>query len=129
MLPEAINVLMLVVEAFDRLHIPYLVGGSMASALHGVTRSTIDANLIAEIEPEQVQALAEMLGDDFYADEEMIVDAVLHRSSFNLIHLKTMLKVDILWIFSFARTALSTRLNSSAGKNRYFQSTRVKKLS
>jgi hypothetical protein len=95
MLPEAVGVVMLVVEAFDRLHIPYLLGGSMASALHGVTRSTLDADMVAEIEPEQAQALAEMLGGDFYADEEMILDAIIHRSSFNLIHLKTMFKVDV----------------------------------
>lgn len=95
MLPEAVNVLMLVVEAFDRLHIPYLIGGSMASALHGVTRSTIDADLIAEIKPEQAHAVVQMLGEDFYVDEEMILDAILHKGSFNLIHLKTMFKVDV----------------------------------
>lgn len=34
MLPESISVLMLVVvDDFNRLQIPYLVGGSMASAL------------------------------------------------------------------------------------------------
>jgi hypothetical protein len=53
MLPEAVGVMMIVVEAFDRLHIPYLIGGSMASALHGVTRSTIDADMVPEIEPDQ----------------------------------------------------------------------------
>ena len=95
MLPEAVGVMMLVVEAFDRLHIPYLIGGSMASALHGVTRSTIDADMVAEIELEQARPLIEILRNDFYADEEMILDAVLHRSSFNLIHLKTMFKVDV----------------------------------
>jgi hypothetical protein len=95
MLPEAVGVMMLVVEAFDRLHIRYLVGGSMASALHGVTRSTLDADLVAELEPSQVNALIKELDNDFYIDEGMIQDAISHRSSFNLIHLKTMFKVDV----------------------------------
>jgi len=95
MLPEAVNVLMLVVEAFDRLHIPYLIGGSMASALHGVTRSTIDADLVAAIMPEQAHTVVQVLSGDFYVDEETILDAILHQSSFNLIHLKTMFKVDV----------------------------------
>lgn len=95
MLPEAIGVVMLVVDAFDRLQIPYLIGGSMASALHGVTRSTLDADIVAELKPEQAKSLVTLLGEDFYVDEEMIIDAVLHRSSFNLIHLKTMFKVDV----------------------------------
>lgn len=95
MLPEAVGVMMQVVEAFDRLHIPYLVGGSMASTLHGVTRSTIDVDIVAEIYPEQARPLVDILEGDFYIDEEMILDAIIHQSSFNLIHLKTMFKVDV----------------------------------
>jgi len=95
MLPESVSVLMLVVDIFERLQVPYLIGGSMASALYGVTRSTLDADMVADLHQEQVGALAKALGDDFYADEEMIRDAILHISSFNLIHLKTMFKVDV----------------------------------
>jgi hypothetical protein len=51
--------------------------------------------MVADLHQEQVGALAKALGDDFYADEEMIRDAILHISGFNLIHLKTMFKVDV----------------------------------
>src|SRR6202035_5021385 len=37
-----------VVRAFDHLDIPYALGGSMASSIHGVTRFTRDADLTAE---------------------------------------------------------------------------------
>ena len=46
MLPESVSVLMSVVAVFDRLSIPYLVGGSMASAFYGVARSTLDADIV-----------------------------------------------------------------------------------
>lgn len=95
MLPESVSVMMLVVEVFKHLQIPYLVGGSMASALYGVARSTLDADMVAEIHLEEVGALVKALGDDFYADEEMIRDAIRHPGSFNLIHLTTMFKVDV----------------------------------
>lgn len=95
MLPEAVSVMMLVIDVFERLQIPYFVGGSMASALHGVARSTLDADMVAEIRLEQAGALVKTLGDDFYADEEMISDAIRHQGSFNLIHLATMFKVDV----------------------------------
>ena len=36
--------MMFVVSVFERLHIPYLIGGSIASALHGVARSTLDSD-------------------------------------------------------------------------------------
>jgi hypothetical protein len=95
MLPESVSVLMLVVGIFEHLRIPYLIGGSMASALYGVARSTLDVDIVAELHQEQVDALVKALGDDFYADDEMIRDAIRHRSSFNLIHLKTIFKVDV----------------------------------
>jgi hypothetical protein len=86
---------MSVVEVFERLDIPYLVCGSMASALYGVARSTMDADIVADIRQEQVEAMIIALGDVYYADAEMIHDAISHRSSFNLIHLTTMFKVDV----------------------------------
>jgi len=94
-LPESVSVLMAVVDVFERLQIPYMVAGSMASALYGVARSTLDADVVAVFSPEQVGSLVEALGKDFYADDEMIYDAIYHRSSFNLIHLETMFKVDV----------------------------------
>jgi hypothetical protein len=95
MLPESVSVLMSVVAVFERLHIPYLVGGSMASALYGVARSTLDADIVADIRQDQVSALVAALGEDFYADDQMIRGAIEHRGSFNLIHLTTMFKVDV----------------------------------
>jgi hypothetical protein len=95
MLPESVSVLMMVVAVFERLHIPYLVGGSMASALYGVARSTLDADIVADIGLGQARELVEALGADFYTNEEMIRGAIEQRSSFNLIHLETMFKVDV----------------------------------
>jgi hypothetical protein len=63
----------------------------MTSALYGVARSTLDA----DIREEQVGLLVAALGDDFYADDEMIRGAIQHRGIFNLIHLNTMFKVDV----------------------------------
>ena len=37
----------------------------------------------------------EGLKNAFYVDEEMIVDAVERRASFNVIHLQTMIKLDV----------------------------------
>lgn len=95
MVPESISVLMVVAAVFERLGIPYLVGGSMASAIYGVARSTLDADIVADIRLGQASELMEALGMDFYADEEMIRSAIEHHGSFNLIHFETMFKVDI----------------------------------
>ena len=95
MLTEPIRVTLLVVEALNGLNIPYFVGGSLATAVHGVARATMDVDLIADVRAEHVQPLVRALGSDFYADAEMIRDAVRGRSSFNVIHKPTMFKVDV----------------------------------
>ena len=83
------------VSVFDELEIPYFIGGSVASSVHGSPRSTLDADLVASLSREQVDALADRLSSAFYADREMIDDAVERRASFNVIHLETVMKVDV----------------------------------
>ncbi len=95
MITEPIAVTLLVVEVFDRLGIPYLIGGSLASALHGVVRTTLDTDLVADVKFEQVDSFVETLGEAFYVDAGAIRDAIARRSSFNMIHLETMFKVDV----------------------------------
>jgi hypothetical protein len=95
MLTEPVAVMLLVAEALEDLGIPYLVGGSMASAVHGVYRATADADLVAEMRPDHVAPLVARLGPDFYVDDEDIRDAIARRRSFNVVHLDTMFKVDI----------------------------------
>ncbi len=46
MMPEPIRVTLLVTEALDALNVPYLVGGSLASAMYGVPRATMGADII-----------------------------------------------------------------------------------
>jgi hypothetical protein len=62
---------------FDALAIPYFVGGSMAIPLYGLWRQTNDADLVADIAPDQIEPLARDLEKDFYADEEMMRSALL----------------------------------------------------
>ena len=72
MLPEPVAVTLLVIEALDTLDVPYLIGGSLASAVHGVARATMDPDLGAGLRPEHAQPLAQALADAFYVDVESI---------------------------------------------------------
>ena len=95
MLSEPIAVTLLVIEALEALNVPYLIGGSLASAVHGVARATADTDLVTDLRPEHAEPLAEALIGAFYVDTKAIQDAVRHRNSFNVIHLETMFKVDL----------------------------------
>jgi hypothetical protein len=84
-----------VVRQLERLGVAYAIGGSLASAAWGVVRATLDADIIAELRSEHADPFVAALGQDFYVDPESVRRAIANRSSFNLVHLDTMFKVDV----------------------------------
>lgn len=92
---EPIAVTLQVIDVLESLAVPYLIGGSVASALHGVARTTLDSDLVADLQQKQVPNFVNQLQKLFYLDEMSIYNAIQHHSSFNLIDLETMFKVDI----------------------------------
>lgn len=93
--PDIVAAVEPVVKAFEKLGVPYYIGGSVASSAYGVARATLDVDMVSDLKPEHVHPLVEMLESDYYIDEKMILDAIHRSSSFNLMHLETMLKVDV----------------------------------
>ncbi len=79
----------------ERLSVPYLISGSVASAVHGAFRSTLNTDLVVDLPVDRAGLLAEALTGSFYVDVESILTAIVDRSHFNLIHLETMFRVDI----------------------------------
>ena len=55
MLNEPVAVTMVVIDALNALEIPYLIGGSLASSVHGVIRTTMDVDLVAGLGLEHVE--------------------------------------------------------------------------
>jgi len=94
-LPEVIAITLRVVEVLSRLGIPYVIGGSLASSVRGVPRSTLDVDLVAEVSEAHADSLALALGPDFYADPDAIRAAIRRGHSFNIVYLATAFKVDI----------------------------------
>lgn len=90
-----LTVMVLVKEAFEELNVPYLVGGSVASSIHGMPRTTQDVDFVAAMTAEQVPPFVAALQDECYVDADMIYDAIRTKSSFNILHLATMHKADV----------------------------------
>jgi hypothetical protein len=96
MLSESDVVVQKLAEAFEELGIDYMVGGSVASSIHGIPRFTQDVDMIARFgEEPKIEALARRLEDEFYVDVDLIRDAIANHSSFNVIYLLTMTKADV----------------------------------
>ena len=84
---DVIEALSPLVEAFDRLGITYYIGGSVSSSLHGMARQSQDVDVIADIRPDQVRALVQVLQSDYYVDEQAWQAAIRHGHLYNVIHL------------------------------------------
>jgi hypothetical protein len=79
----------------DRLGIPYVIGGSMASSARGVARATLDVDIVAAILATQTERFAHELGGEWYADADQMRQAIAARRAFNVIHISLGNKVDI----------------------------------
>ena len=84
-----------VIEVFDRLGAAYSVGGSIASALAGEPRSTLDVDIVVDLTPTDAEALAASLQSEFYLDADRLHHAVATCGSVNLIHVKSSTKIDL----------------------------------
>jgi len=92
---DIIEALSKVIECFDRLGITYYIGGSLASSAYGTARATMDVDLVSNVKMSQVDDLVQSLEADYYISAEMIREAIRRHASFNLIHLETMIKIDV----------------------------------
>lgn len=92
---EPVEVTLKVTGVLEKLGVPYLIGGSLASTLYGMVRTTQDSDIIAEMRAEHLQPFVSALQDEFYVDDEMIAESIQRNSSFNIIHRETMFKVDV----------------------------------
>ena len=93
--PDILVAITPLVEVLEELGVTYHIGGSVASSIYGLPRLTIDVDIIVDLRLEHVRPLVIRLQTEYYIDEDMIWDAIRRRSSFNVIHLETMLKVDV----------------------------------
>ncbi len=92
---EFVAALQPVVAAMNSLQIRHYVGGSVASSYHGAVRSTMDIDLVCDMQEDQIPAFLSLLSHDFYFSESAIRQAIRRRSCFNLIHYGTSFKVDV----------------------------------
>ncbi len=95
MISEPVRVALWVSDILESLDIDYFVGGSIASSIYGELRATQDIDMVVALQPNHIEAFTLALSNHFYFDQEDITQAVAHPSSFNIIHLETMIKVDI----------------------------------
>lgn len=115
---DVLDALTPVVEALEALGVAYRVGGSVATSAYGMPRSTLDVDLVCDLRSEQIAPLVAQLAHDYYVDAEMIRTALVARRSFNVIHLATMVKVDVFVVKdrAFDQAAFARHVTDTLGE-------------
>jgi hypothetical protein len=84
------------VRAFDHLGVSSYLAGSIASSLHGMQQLAQDVDLVVNLPASSIAPLLTLLKPSFALDEDAMREAVLTCSPCSLIHLDTLLKVDVI---------------------------------
>lgn len=92
---EPIEITIRVTNVLESLGVPYLIGGSLASTLYGMVRTTQDSDIVTEMRLEHLEPFVSALKNEFYVDDEMIAESIQRNGSFNIIHRGSAFKVDV----------------------------------
>ena len=92
---DPIAIALQVAREFDALGIVYTIGGSIAGSFAGEPRSTLDIDIVAAVLETHVPLIIAAIEHDFYVDRAAMQRAVRERTSANLIHQPSQLKVDL----------------------------------
>jgi hypothetical protein len=98
--PDTLYALNTIAEIFARLNISYYIGGSLASAAYGMGQSAKDIDLVIELSSAQIPQFVALLQPHYYVDEQNIYTAMREHKKFTIIHLDTLLFIDIIVPYS-----------------------------
>lgn len=95
----------------NRLSIPYMLTGSMASNFWGIPRTTHDLDFVIALKPTDVEPLATAFDEGFFVQRESIRGALRPPYQFNALDDLSAMKVDF-WVLKnepFERAAFDRR--------------------
>ena len=80
----------------DSAGIAYMLTGSLAMSFYARPRMTRDVDLVVALAATGVERLSGSLGADYHADADAIRDAMENARPWNIIHLPTLVKIDLI---------------------------------
>lgn len=80
----------------DGAGIPYMLTGSLAMSFYARPRMTRDVDLVVALEAGKVERLMVALGTEYHADADAISAALGSARPWNIVHLPTLVKIDLI---------------------------------
>jgi hypothetical protein len=91
-----LDVLRIVSERLSSHGLPFMLTGSFALAYYATPRMTRDLDLVVALEARDVEPFVSAFDVDFYVDADAVREAVQSQHLFNLMHLDSGIKVDMI---------------------------------
>ena len=92
-----VELLELLAGVLERLALPYLITGSMASTAYGEPRFTNDIDVVVALPEARIAELCSAFpADAYYVSEAAAREAVRSGSQFNILHPASGLKIDVM---------------------------------
>lgn len=93
---EELEVLKIISERLEESRIPFMLTGSFALGYYGKPRMTRDLDFVVALLECHVGQLVKAFSPDFYIDEDEARTAIKTQRLFNLMHLSSGIKVDLI---------------------------------
>lgn len=93
---EELEVLKDVAEKLDDASVKYLVSGSVAMNFYAQPRMTRDIDIVVALKSKDVGRFVNLFDKVFYIERETVLEEVLRRGVFNIIHNKYIIKIDFI---------------------------------
>ncbi len=81
-------------EILEKLKIPYFLVGSFASGMHGEFRSTNDIDIVTKFDSSKLTPFFSAIETSYICDTVAFSKAVEEKSSYNIIHDQSFVKID-----------------------------------
>lgn len=83
-------------QILERIQAPYMIVGAYAAILYGLMRSTYDIDIVVDLSPEDVTALADAFPPPrYYADIQQMRDSIRQGIMFNIVDTTFGTKADL----------------------------------
>ncbi len=86
-----------IVSGLESSGIPFMLTGSMAAAVHGAGRATLDIDLVIEPTVAQLRTfIGSLVSLDLYVSDDAAAEALAHKSMFNVVDAQSGWKADLI---------------------------------
>jgi hypothetical protein len=94
--PDIQEALLPILDAAAALNVPALLIGSVAGSIYGFPRSAQDVDILADFHKDHLAFLFEHLAHSYIFDPQSITSRQQHLTSFSLLHVSRLIKIDVI---------------------------------